>query len=79
MKRPLRKQVIIPMDVKNARNFIKDLSLHMLNINRALKNIKLETIADFIHSENRKVVIITNKVADTLDLQTIERYVKKYQ
>ena len=75
-KKPSRKQVIIPMNVANARNLIKDSSLHMSNINRALKNIKLEIMADFICSENRRVVIITNKVAGTLNLQTIERYVK---
>ena len=75
-KEPSRKQVIIPMNVANARNLIKDSSLHMSNINRALKNIKLEIMADFICSENRRVVIITNKVAGTLNLQTIERYVK---
>ena len=75
-KEPSRKQVIISMNVANARNLIKDSSLHMSNINRALKNIKLEIMADFICSENRRVVIITNKVAGTLNLQTIERYVK---
>ena len=67
-KEPSRKQVIISMNVANARNLIKDSSLHMSNINRALKNIKLEIMADFICSENRRVVIITNKVAGTLNL-----------
>jgi len=76
MKGPLRKQVVVPMNAANIRNLMKDLSSHVFNINRALKNIKLEVIADFIHLENRGVVITTNKVADTLDLQMIERYVK---
>ena len=76
MKRPSRKQVIILMNVENARNFMKDSSLHMTNINRALKNIKSEVIADFIYLENKRVVITTNKVVGTLNFQTIKRYVK---
>lgn len=47
----------------------------MFNINRALKNIKSDTIADFIHADNRKLTITTNKVAFTLDLNTIKKYI----
>ena len=55
---------------------MKDLSSYVTNINRALKNIKSDVIADFIHIENRGVVITTNKVTETLDLQTIKKNVK---
>ena len=75
-KEPSRKQVIIPINVANTRNLMKDSSSHMSNINRVLKNIKSEVMANFIHSENRGVVITTNKVAGTLNLQIIKRYVK---
>jgi len=75
-KEPSMKQVIIPINVANTRNLIKDSSLHMSNINRVLKNIKSEVMANFIYSENRGVVITTNKVAGTLNLQIIKRYVK---
>jgi len=75
-KEPSRKQVIIPINVANTRNLMKDLSSYMSNINRVLKNIKSEVMANFIHSENRRVVITTNKVAGTLNLQIIKRYVK---
>jgi len=55
---------------------MKELSAHMANINRVLKNIKLEVMANFICSDNKGVIITTNKVVSMLDLQTIERYIK---
>ena len=55
---------------------MKESSAHVANINRALKNIKSEVMADFICSDNRDVIITTNKIASILDLQTIERYIK---
>jgi len=55
---------------------MKDSNTHVTNINRALKNIKLEVIANFICIEKSRLVITTNKVASTLDLQTTKKYVK---
>ena len=75
-KRLLRKQVIVLMNVKNKSSFIKESSAHVANINRALKNVKLEIIANFICSNNRSIIITTNKIVSTLDLQTIEKYIK---
>jgi len=43
------------MNIKNSVCFIKDLSAHVSNINRALKNIKSEIVADFIHSDYHKM------------------------
>ena len=67
-KRLSRKQVIILMNSKNANNFMKKSSSYVTNINRVLKNIKSEVMADFIHMENSGLVIMTNKVASALDL-----------
>ena len=55
---------------------MKESNAHVYNINRVLKNIKLEIIADFICLDNKDIIITTNKVVSTLDLQTIERYIK---
>ena len=55
---------------------MKDSSAHVSNINRALRNIKSEIITDFVCLDNRSIIITTNKVSSTLDLQTIERYIK---
>ena len=49
---------------------------HVFNINRALKDIRLDIIANFIHTNNRGLTITTNKVAFVLDLTTIEKYIK---
>ena len=60
----------------NINNFIKDLSMHVININKALKNMKLSVIANFIHVNNKGIVITTNNIASLLDLQVIEKYFK---
>ena len=75
-KRPLHKQVIIPMSIDNANNFVKESSNHIANINRAFKNIKLDVLADFIQVKNKGIVISTIKVTNPLNLQTIENYIK---
>jgi len=69
-------QVIVPINLDNANKFIKDSSIHVTNINRVLKNIKSDIMANFICIKNREVIITINKVTEALDLQTIERYIK---
>ena len=64
------------MNLKNIKNFMKDSSAYITNINRALKNIKLDIIADFVQLDNKEVNITTNKVVSTFNLQIIERYMK---
>jgi len=64
------------MTITNANNFMNDSSTHVTNINRALKNIKSQVMADFIRIEKSRLVITTNKVASNLNLQTIEKYMK---
>jgi len=71
-KRLSKKQIIVPMNINNRMQFIKESSAHITNINRALKNIKSEVVADFAQLENSGIVITTNKVVVSLDLQTIE-------
>jgi len=75
-KNPLRKQVIVPMNTDLAKKFIKDSSLHVVNINHALKAIKSNMIADFISVENKEIIITTNNVSSGSNLQEIEKYVK---
>jgi len=75
-KGPLCKQVIVPMNIDNVNNFVKDSSTHVVNINRSLKSIKSDIMANFICSDNKDIVISTNNVASPSDLQTIEKYIK---
>jgi len=47
-KGPSRKQVIIPMSKENNNAFMKNSLLHVANINRQLRNVKLEVLVDYI-------------------------------
>jgi len=66
------KQVIIPMNDENKNEFMKNSSDYVININRLLKNIKSECKVDYIRSEKSSIIIVTDKIASSLDLQTIE-------
>ena len=76
IKNHSRKQVIVLINNDNKSKFIVDSSNHITNLNRVLKNIKSETMVDFVLPENSGITIITNKVALALELQTIENYIK---
>ena len=75
-KRPLCKQVIIPINSDNTGKFMANSSDHIININRLLKKIKSECKVDYIRSEESDITIVTDKVSSALDLQNIEKYVK---
>jgi len=64
------------MSINNAKNFAKNSSIHVININRSLKNIKSDIMANFIHIDNKDIIISTSKVTSPLDLQSIKKYVK---
>jgi len=70
------KQVIVPMNNKLGKRFIKDFVSHITNINRTLKSIKSNVCANFIYVDNKGVIISTNNVVSNSDLQEIEKYIK---
>ena len=72
----LRKEVIIPMAKTNAELIINSAYIHTSNTNNCLKNSKSDTIADFICLTHNGIIITTNKLANSLDLSTIEKYLK---
>ena len=76
-KEPSRKQVIVPMSTDNNTTFTKNSALHMANINRLLKNAKLDIAADFIRSNPNSPVIVTNKITNQSDLQIISQYIRR--
>ena len=47
----LWKQIIVPMGKNNINKFVALSSIHIVNLNRSLKNIKSDIIADYIQSE----------------------------
>jgi len=79
IKGPLHKQIIVPMDKDNANKFMASASNHITNINRALKNIKLDVLVDYVQQEYTGVTIVIHKVALPSDLQTIENVVKNME
>ena len=70
------KQIIIPMSTNNISKFMSSSDKHTTNINRSLKNIKSDTIVDFIHNNHHELIITSNKVTSQSNFSTIENYVK---
>jgi len=51
-------------------------NIYVANINRVLKSIKSDIMANFIWADQRNLTITSNKVISMLDLNTIDRYIK---
>ena len=60
--------MIVPMNVENRNCFIKDSSAYVSNINRVLRNIKSEIVANFVRLDSKGIIITTHKISSTLDL-----------
>ena len=71
-----RREVIIPITKVNTELIINLAHIHISNVNKCLKNSKLDIITDFIQINVNGIVITTNKPASDLDLSTIEKYLK---
>ena len=72
-----RKQIIVPISGDNSTSFLRNSSAYISNLNRLLRNTKMEVMVDFIRSDPIELIIITNKVTVQSDLQIINQYVKK--
>ena len=72
----LYKQIIIPMSSNNIKTFMLSSNNHVVNINQALKNIKSDVIIDFIYSNYRELVLVSNKVMSQLNICVISHYIK---
>jgi len=75
-KGPLHKQIIILMGSNNAKRVIAQFNIHVSNINKSFKGIKSEITINFIRSDNKDIIVITNKVIATSDLNIVEEYCK---
>ena len=76
MKGPSRKHIIIPISNNNNMKFMKNSSMHVVNINRALRNMKSKVLVDFIQSDPLDIMAVTNKISLQSNLQIIEQYIK---
>jgi len=76
MKDSSRKQVIVFMSTNNILKVIVNANTYVSNINQLLKGVKSEVSVDFIFFDNRGLLLTTNKVAISSDLNIIEKYLK---
>lgn len=56
------------MNNKMTKQYLKNSSMYIININRVLKDIKSNIIADFICVEDKEIIIMTNNVASPSNL-----------
>jgi len=64
------------MSIENTKYFIREFSFYIININRALKGIKSNVMANFICTDAKGIIIPTNNVMCPSDLQEIKKYIK---
>ena len=64
------------MSSQNTNRVMAKSNIHINSINRLLKDIKSNVLANFIHIDDKNIMITTNKVTTTLDLNIIEKYIK---
>ena len=64
------------MSLLNTNRFMAKSNQHITNINRLLKNVKSDVLANFICTDNKEMIITTNKVATNSNLKVIENYIK---
>jgi len=64
------------MGSDNSKKFLSTSGDHVTNINCALKGIKSDVIIDFIRSDYRNLIVISNKVTASSDISVINKYIK---
>ena len=64
------------MNNKTAKKYLKNSSTHIVSINYAFKNIKLNLMTDFTHIKDKNIIILTNNVTNPLYLQEIEKCIR---
>jgi len=64
------------MGSNNVERVMAQSNVHVTNITRSLKDFKLEVVVDFITFDNKSIIITTNKVAATSDLNIVGEYMK---
>jgi len=52
-KKPSRKQVVIFMNSNNVKKIMAKSNVYIFNINRSLREVKSNILADFIYSNNK--------------------------
>jgi len=72
-----RKQIIILISINNSERVIVQANNYITNINRLLKGTKFKISVDYIWSDYKRIVITTNKVVASSDMNIVEKYMKE--
>ena len=72
-KEPLRKQVIVSMSQDNAKFIRTNVSFHINNINRHLKDANSKILANFIHIDKVGIIITTNAITSEQNMRIIKK------
>ena len=75
-KKPSRRQILVSMSLSNSAKIMAISSKHITNINRVLKIIKSDVMADFICTNNCGFIITTNQVVFSLYFNMIKKYIQ---
>lgn len=61
---------------KKSKKFLLLFGDYVTNINHALKSIKFDVIIDFVRSDHRGLIVISNKIMVPSDMSIINNYIK---
>jgi len=61
---------------KKSKKFLLLSGDHITNINHALKSIKSDVVIDFIRSDHRGLIVVSNKIMVSSDMSIINNYIK---
>ena len=67
-----KKQIIISISINNSKEVILQANKHISNINRLLKGMRSDVSTNYIYSDNKGVIIPTNKVVVPSNLNIVE-------
>ena len=60
----------------NFNIIVSQANIYVSNINRLLKGIKSEVLANLIYFDNKDIIITTNKAIAASDLNVTKKYIK---
>ena len=66
------------MSNDNVKKFMVSSSKYIINLNHALKGIKSDIIIDFICFDHCSLIVISNKVISSSNLNMVENYIKNF-
>ena len=64
------------MSNSNANKFMTASSEYIINLDQTLRSIKSDLIIDFIHIDHWGLIVTFNRVASSLDISIISKYIK---